>query len=66
MEFEITEGFESAILLLTKGDEVHIRTTANVTPEEFFELIVGISVILQEMFDSADAKAMNVITRAMH
>lgn len=66
MKIQDTEGFDAAILLLTKGDEIHVRTTENVTPEEFFELVVGLSVYLQEMLDTAQEQSMGVISRAMH
>ena len=66
MRLEDTEGYDSAVLLLTKGDEIHIRTTENVTPEQFLELLMATSLALQEMFDDAEELSIKAINRMMH
>jgi hypothetical protein len=54
MQLHSDEEFDAAILVMIRGDELHIQTTDNLSPMQFMEILLAISLNLQGVLDEAD------------
>lgn len=53
IQLHTDEDFDKAIVLVVRGDEIHVKSTENVTPEDFLEIIMAAGVSMTEILETA-------------
>ena len=48
------EDYDAAILILVKGDTVHVKNTDNISLPNFMSILIDVTIALQDAMDASE------------